>query len=212
MTTTYEAFLPYVLPLVPNCPEPTAVLAIRNACIDFCRGSLLLEQALDPITSIAGVSEYDIDVPTGYKLAQVQQLYFNGNRLARRSLSEVASRYSRDWALLSGTPQAWTQFTPDMVILVPMPSTTTANAITGTIAITPSRDSAGVDDTVFERYVEQIAHGAAARLCNVPNQPFTDPNAALLYTKQFNSDVANVRALVSSGQNRAPLKVLFTRV
>lgn len=211
MSTAYETFLPYVYPLVPNVPEPSAIYAVRNACIDFCRGSLFLQQEIDPITVVAGTAEYEIDTPTGTVLTQVLTLYHSGLRLSKRSLSEITATYTRDWRSMTGTPKMWTQFNPNEVTLILTPDTTLANALTGTMAVVPARTSLSVDSNVFERYVETIARGAAAKLMAIPNEPFTSPDGALLYTRLFNSDVSNARAAVNAGQTRAPLKVRFQR-
>lgn len=211
MSVAYESFLPYVLPLVPNAPEPSAVIAVRNACIDFARGSLLLQQALDPIPTAAGVADYDIDTPSNTVLAHVVTLFYRGQLLPKRSVGEMSARFGRDWQLLTGTPQAYFQTQPGVVTLVYTPDTSVTDALTGLIAVTPSRASSVVDDRFLEVYAEQIAHGAASKLCAIPNQPFTDADAALLYGKLFRADVANARAHASAGQTRAPLVVRFKR-
>jgi len=212
MNVAYEAFLPYVLPLVPHVPEPTAVIAIRNACIDFCRGSLFLEQTMDPISTAAGVADYEIDVPMGTVLTQVVSLYHQALPLVRRSVSELASMYGRDWQDLSGVPKSWVQLNPTEVKLVLTPDKSEANALTGIIAVTPSRSSTTVDEQVFERYVEPIAQGAASKMLGIPGQPFSNPEAALLYGRMFASAIANVRSLVNAGQNRAAMRIRFNKV
>ena len=89
MSVSYDVFLPHVLPYAPNCFEEQARVAIRNACVDFCRETLLLQEDLDPVASVRGVNTYDVDVPSGYVLAQILSLYHLGRRLERKSQLEL---------------------------------------------------------------------------------------------------------------------------
>ena len=212
MSVTYEQFLPYVMPLVPNAPEPTVVFHIRNACIDFCKGSLLLEQEMEAVTTTLGEGTYEIPVPDDTKLAHIIDLFYMNRTLFRRTPAEISARTSRDWMNLMGAVQFYTQFTPNEVTLALAPDRTDVNALTGLIAVIPTRASTTVDDTILERYPEEIAHGAVSKIYAIPNQPFSDPKAALMYGRQFSADIANARSKAAAGQNRAPLHVRPTRI
>ena len=97
MNVKYEVFLPHVLPHVPNCYDNQAVVAIRNACIDYCRDTLVLQQDLDPISVSAGISTYEIDVPTGYNLQQVLGIYYLSRKLEQWT--------GRRWAVIVSNAQ-----------------------------------------------------------------------------------------------------------
>lgn len=208
----YEAFLPHVLPYVPNCLEDQAVIAIRNACIDFCRDTQLLQEDLDPIGAIKGVSTYDVDVPTGYLLTQILALYYVNRRLERKSQFELEKLYTNDWQSLAGTPKVYTQFTPDSFTVALKPAETVRNAFTGRIAFVPTRASTTVQDLVFERYLDDIVHGALARLKATPDQPYSDPKGAMGHDAEFRSGCAAARAFANGGMNRAPMRVRYQRI
>jgi hypothetical protein len=205
----YSVFFPLIAPLLPKVPEPTLELAVKNACIEFCKGTLCWQEQMDPLTVIANEASYEMDTPTGAALTMPVELYFGGNRLFKRTPSEISSKFTRDWQLLRGTPSAYTQFNPNEVMLVLCPESTMANALTGTLAFQPSRASTTVPDFLYEEYAEQIVAGAAARLYAIPNEPFTDQKAALAYARQFRSDIANTRASMSQGLLQAPKRVAF---
>lgn len=212
MSVSYEVFLPHVLPYVPNCFEEQARIAIRNACIDFCRDSLVLQEDLDPIGSIKGTNTYDVDVPTGYVLTQILSLYYVGRRLERKSQLELEKLYTRDWQTLVGTPRAFTQFTPDTFSVAMNPDETVRNAFTGRIAYTPSRASTTVEDVVFERYVDDIVAGALARLMVTPDQPYSDLKMAAVNAAKFKAGAAAARSFVNGGMNHAPMRVRYQRI
>ena len=208
----YSVFLPYVLPHVPNCFEEQALVAIRSACIEYCDGTQLLQQDMDPITTVVGQNTYEVDVPTGYRLGKVLTLYHVGARMERKSELELQKLYTRDWQALIGTPKVFTQFNPDEVVVALKPAESVRNAITGRICIIPSRASTVVDGLLFERHVEAITEGALARLKMTPDQPYTDVPGAMAHAKLFGAATANTRSLVNGGMNHAPLRARFNRI
>lgn len=187
-------------------------MAIRNACVDFCRDTLLLQEDLDPVTAVRGVNTYDVDVPNGYVLAQIISLYHVGRRLERKSQLELERLYTRDWQTLAGTPRVFTQFDTTTFTVALSPSETTPNAFTGRIAFMPSRSSSTVEDVLFERYLDEIAAGALARLMVTPDQPYTDLKAAASNAGRFRAGVSMAKAFVNGGMNHAPMRVRYQRV
>jgi len=203
--------MPYLIPLVPNCSEPAAVQALRNACIDFTKGSMCLQGQLDPMSVAKDVAEYDIDVPKNTRLTQMISLYYLGSLLPRKSLSYIVGATGRDWAALRGPPTMYTQFAPDTVTLIRCPGESIANALTGTYAYVPTRSSTTCDEVMLERYAEAIARGAASKLMQIPNEPFSNLQMAMMYHRQFTADIANELGAINQGQNRASISVHFRR-
>lgn len=212
MSTKYDAFLPHVLPHVPNCFEEQAIVAIRNACIDFCRDTLVLQQDIDPITMVAGIGTYELEVTRGYVPGQVLGLYYLARKLERKSQLELERLYTRNWQSIDGTPQVYTQFNFTEITFAPKPNETVRNAVTGRMSYLPSRSSTEIDDLIFERYLDEIVVGAVARLMATPNQPYTDAEGSNNYARIFSSKVAQARAFVQGGMNHAPMRVRFQRI
>lgn len=212
MTVSYEKFLPHVLPHVNNCFDEQVIIATRNACIDFCRETLIFQQDLDPITVQAGVNTYEVDVPNGYVLGQVLGVYYLTRRLERKSQLELERAFTRNWQSLQGTPQAYTQFNQDEITLVLCPAETHANAITGRFSYLPSRTSTTVDNVLYERYLEDIVAGTLAHLMATPNQPYTDKAASSFYAALFRTAKQNTRSFVAGGMNHAPMRARYNRV
>jgi hypothetical protein len=207
----YSVFYPYLIPLVPHVAEPVAQQAIRDTCVEFCKGSLVWRSAIDPISSYKGEPTYELDVPTGAVLTDIIDLYYDGRHLSPKSVSEIAARFSRDWMQFDGTPSMFTMLNPNEVTLVLKPDLSVSEAITGLLAYAPSRKSTQIIDYVYEKYAEEIARGAAARLMMIPNQQWSEPKMGLGYRKQFVSDIANARAHVNTGEVRAPISVHLRR-
>lgn len=212
-TVSYEAFLPEVMPYVQDVPEVVAVQAIRNACIQFCEETHYLQENLDPITGQVNVGEYDLDAnDSNYKVVEIMQAYYGDQLLIPKAQEELNQIYrTSNWEDLKGNPYYYFRPRASVVRLVTKPIITEQNKLKVKAAIAPKRSSTTVDEEIFERFLEYIAHGARARLYNTPNQPYYDPRTAMEYTKRFNDEMAEVRTRVYKGLTRAAARIEFQR-
>ena len=210
---SYEVFLPEVMPYVHDVPEIVAVQAIRNACIEFCEETHYLQENLDPITGIVGIGEYDLDAnDSNYKVVEIMQAYYGDQLLIPKAQEELNQIYrTSNWEDLKGNPYYYFRPRAAVMRLVTKPIITEANKLKVKVAIAPKRSSTVVDEELFERFLEYIAHGARARLYNTPNQPYYDPKTAMEYTKRFNDEMAEVRTRVYKGLTRAAARIEFQR-
>jgi hypothetical protein len=210
---SYEAFLPEVMPYVQDVPEVVAVQAIRNACIQFCEETHYLQENLDPITGQKNVGEYDLDAnDSNYKVVEIMQAYYGDQLLIPKAQEELNQIYrTSNWEELKGNPYYYFRPRASVIRLVTKPIITEANKLKVKAAIAPKRTSTTVDEELFERFLEYIAHGARARLYNTPNQPYYDPKTAMEYTKRFNDEMAEVRTRVYKGLTRAAARIEFQR-
>jgi len=210
---SYEVFLPEVMPYVHDVPEIVAVQAIRNACIQFCEETHYLQENLDPIAGQENVGEYDLDAnDSNYKVVEIMQAYYGDQLLIPKAQEELNQIYrTSNWEDLKGNPYYYFRPRASVVRLVTKPIITEQNKLKVKAAIAPKRSSTTVDEEIFERFLEYIAHGARARLYNTPNQPYYDPKTAMEYTKRFNDEMAEVRTRVYKGLTRAAARIEFQR-
>jgi hypothetical protein len=213
---SYDAFLRYVLPDVPGCPEISAVAAIRDAAIDFCTKSLVYQETLDPITVIAGVADYDLEPPTGTLVAKVMHLFYQDKELTpvAPDLIRGATFYNSrvEGAQSRGIPSGYSLKDPRSVTLMPVPKDTERNAVTVRVALKPTRSSTTVGDVLFEDYAETIAAGALARLMLTPGKAYTNPQLVAENLAIFSQGVNAARQEHSRGHSRANLRVKMVRV
>lgn len=216
MSTAYDEFLPEVLPFVKDVPEIVAIQAIRNAAIEFCEETRYLQVDNDPVSLQANVSDYDLDADTGYRVIDVVEAWIGDQFLVPKSVEELTKIYrGTDWRSMQGNPYYYFRSRMGTMTLVPQPassSTTTQSYLKCRVAIAPSRSSTTVDDDIYERFLEIICAGARARLYETANQPYYDPQAAMLYRKKFNDEIADVRTRVNKGLSRASVQIEFQRV
>jgi hypothetical protein len=210
---SYEVFLPEVMPYVHDVPEVVAVQAIRNACIEFCSETHYLQENLDSMTGVEGIGDYDLDAnDSNYKVVEIMQAYYGDQLLIPKAQEELNQIYrTSNWEDLKGNPYYYYRPRASVMRLVTKPIITEANKLKVKAAVAPKRSSTTVDEEIFERFLEYIAHGARARLYNTPNQPYYDPKTAMEYTKRFNDEMAEVRTRVYKGLTRAASKIEFQR-
>lgn len=210
---SYEVFLPEVMPYVQDVPEVVAVQAIRNACIQFCEETHYLQESLDPIAGQLDVGEYDLEAnDSNYKVVEIMQAYYGDQLLIPKAQEELNQIYrTSNWEDLKGNPYYYFRPRASVIRLVTKPILTEQNKLKVKAAVAPKRASTTVDEEMFERFLEYIAHGARARLYNTPNQPYYDPKTAMEYTKRFNDEMAEVRTRVYKGLTRASARIEFQR-
>lgn len=196
---TYESFFPYVQPHVPSCPDPSMIIAIRSACIEFCEETNYFNDVVEE-QIVANEPLYELSVPTGYNLSHVIELYANGLRLMKKSPLELKELFNgMDWMTMPGPARYFTQLNTSEVRLCPIPDVD--GELTGRYAYTPTRTSTQVDSTLFDDYVEVIAQGALARLFDQPDQPYSNAARQMMAHAKFQSGIANAKAYVRGGMS-----------
>lgn len=211
-TVLWSDFLPEVIPYVPEVPSFVAENAVRNACIEFCERSRFWQEDLDPTPVVAGMSSYQIDVPTGAKFVEVSEAWLDGNLIIPKTAEELTRIYrGTDWRSMKGAPAYMTRLIPTEVMLVPTPKVS-GSKLRLRASYAPTRASTGVGSMVYEEYLEVIAAGARSRLYSTPKQPYFDQRSAEVYAKVFRMGISEARIRVNRGMTRSATQIEFQRV
>ena len=199
--TAHTAFLDYVLPHVPGCTNEMALLEIKNTIIDFCEKSLVLQVDHDPVTTIAGIMDYELEPPRDFLVTKVMKAWFKGQELTPQSIEEIQTpsvfNQNSGYLVNRGDPRYILQKDARTFSVYPIPNERVTNALTLRVALKPTRSATTIDDLIFEEYAETIGHGAISRLALSPDKPYTDPRlaAARAGLYQAGLNVARERAL-----------------
>lgn len=217
MTTAYTAFLDYVLPHVPGCTNEIALLAIRNTCIDFCEKSMILERDHDPVTIVAGIIDYDLGPPTGYRVVQVKKAWYKTTELTTPSPDEVGrpeiyNKLFKGADVSRSDPNRIIQKDETTFTVYPIPLETVPNSLTMRVALKPTRASSNIEDVIFEDYAEIIGYGALARLQLSPNKPYTNPQGAVAHLGLYQSGLNTARQRATRGHMRGDLQVQLRKI
>lgn len=199
---TLDRFFPYVQPLVPGCPEPLMVQALRNAAISFCSRTDLIQRIFTPDV-VAGQNAFAIDVPNDMQIGRVLAMSYKNHRLLPSTPDDTYSALAIRGTAIgdaqphTGSPRVYFQTTPDSgtFYVYPIPDAPAALAagITLRVSFVPDQDAETVDDTLFTSYCEGIANGALGRLLLMPGQTFSNANASKVFHDKFESAVTIAR-------------------
>jgi hypothetical protein len=195
-----DELLPALLPYTPGCPEPLAVSGLRQAAMAFCEQTRLWRD-----TSTQSVSPHqEVLVPFGAQLRAVISARFDGRKVEAVALSELDRRYPhQDWRELEGSePRYLTQVTGNRLQLVPASS----GELLMTLELLPGFDADELPAFIIDRYSSVLVDGALGYLLQVPGQPFSNPELAIMYERRFQQALDRHAANAVRGQMRSPLR------
>jgi hypothetical protein len=215
--TSYDSFLPRVLIDAYGCPEIVATQAIRDSVIEFCVRSSFIQRDHDPITAVAGISDYDLEPPNGQLVIKIQKCWFTASELSPIAPDYVATPafYNSgipDNAPVVGAPISFTQKTERTFSIYPIPKDTVIGGLTLRISLKPTRASTFCEDSIYEDYAETIAHGALSKLLASPGKAYLNVGAAGMHGTAFNSGINDARQRASRGHVRSGMQVRMRKI
>jgi hypothetical protein len=193
-----SAFFSRLLPNVIGCPEPLAQQALVDSAIEFCSHSLVTMSDLAPVSVVAGVSNYELDLPAQTELAQIMRVWLDGRMLGPVSSYEVKSIES-----FPGMPTYYFGRDIDEILnvrLFPTPDKDVPNGLVVRVATKPARDADQLHSILFERWSDVIVDGALARLFDTPGQSFTNEAKALVLNQKVRAKTAVARTDAMRGR------------
>ncbi len=203
MLTTYQSLVDGGHLDIPGVPEPVAVNAIRKAAIEFCDRGLVWVVSHDPVILSAGESTYPFEPDSGTVVARVEQAWVDGVDITPKTRLDLQNAYT-NWPTITGAPKHYLQENTEEIILFPKPAS--AQTLTMKVALKPSRKSTGVEGWLIEKYLEEIMHGAAWKLLEIPGKPWTDGAAAMYHKGAFDAAITNAQLAAAKGMGKAPLR------
>ena len=204
---SYDKLVPSVVMQAPNCPEFTAVYALRMAAVELCQESHLLMHTMDPIDVIAGEATYDFDVPRDTEAMVVKEVWLEDRPLA--PLGE-SSKNKWPWLRLDSRnvrPAGYTQNGNTSLTLTPVPDKDYLGGLIIRLAIMPTFESTTIDSDLISVWTDTLINGALARLYMIPNQPFTNFELAKVREVQYRQDVVKAKIHANKALTTASLRV-----
>lgn len=196
-----------------TCPAPLIDQSVLQACSEFCRATHAVQE-VSAQTLVAGQVDYDVDVPVGMLLTTVMAVWSNNRPLELVGTDEVRLGLAHVGDIganlaTRGDPTCVFQKVPSGSVLsvYPIPTTTYTNGLLVRAAFEPLGSATQVDDILFDRYGDDIAYGAVARILELPDQPFSNPNAAQRFRRLFDASMDQARAVARTGQVRRTLRL-----
>jgi hypothetical protein len=185
---TYDSLVKEILPYVPGCPDSLVINHLRAATIETCEKSKAYVHDLDPLSTVAGVFEYDFGQPTGTDVHQILWMIHAGNDLDPISPRSLELNFP-DWRNRSSIPRVYLQKSPDIFWVIPVPSGSSTDAIRLSVALKPTRSSNSINTDFSTDYRDAIIYGALYRLLRIPSKDWSDPAAASDYFNLFKAEI-----------------------
>jgi hypothetical protein len=197
------------MPLVPGCPEPLAINAVRNASVDFCCTTLWWQDDYGPISFGPHVEYHDFVPPYGVGIAQIMsaRLVNRGYPLTITSIQEMDNRLW-NWRAATGEPRAIYQDKPGVVRTYPRPEVDTYD-IMFRLALTPLRNAVDIDESVYDSYLTEIAAGALEILLGMESTPWANPGLGGRYGSDFRSALVAAATETNKSYGRQNQRVLM---
>lgn len=179
----------FVAPLVEGAPAPAIEDAILDAAVEFCTRTRLLRAFLDPVTLVPGTFEYELDAPEAdTQIVDVVAAWLPEGPVTSATRPELEERYPDGWAWRQvGSTAEVRHFycrLPGFVQLVPAVTAKAPRALRLEVAYAPTRSARDLHDVLLNRYAEQLANGALARL-HQHKAGYADPGRAGTYQAAF---------------------------
>lgn len=219
MATSWEVYLPEVLPWVPGCPESVALSKIRNSAIQFCERSTIWRADHAAINVAALTHTYDLVSPVlNARIHKVVHAAHDGYPLNEMSEDELDLK----WPKLGGTypnlsdsvaSTPWRKYEadranlytqpggdPTKIRLIGIPNTALVSGLEVKLALKPLPNAEDGDDRLYYDWYQQIAAGALAQLLAVPEE-WADKHRNLFahYSGLFEKGVMDATARAATG-------------
>lgn len=176
---------PGVLPYVPGCPDPMLDQEILGAAIEFFGDSRAWVEWLDPITTSGSTREYDLDMPAGSAVVEINRATCNGSPI------EILSFLAQEKNPATNENERAGIVTSDKVSITLTRSFAPGSRIEIQVALKPSRTAQSLPDVLLDRYADAITSGARYRLMRVPG-PLYNPEGASLASGEYQRHLAKL--------------------
>jgi hypothetical protein len=178
----WDEMLPMVQISAHSAPLNVVEHCLRQAANEFLSKTLALE--VDVYVDLqAGVQDYSVQPPDGYRIQQIRQVLVDGVNMGGLSSPPGGHAGSTNHTHM---PCRSFWFVPPTSILVAFEGTCDSpGGMLVRAAIAPTQDSCFIDRDIYERYGEVISEGALSRILIMPNTAWYNPPSAGIMLRRF---------------------------
>lgn len=188
-TVALDVFFPYIKPKVPGCPDPMVKSAIVTAATDFCTRSQIWHERLAAASVTSGSFPYTVPVSAHAELIRMLTAYAGSTKINPTTYASLDTVY--DWETHTGTPTKYLFDASGRMVVYPLPDT--AVDLRLRIANTVARDATVLEDFLYERWRDEIVHGALAQLTSDPARSWSNAEQYVLHANKFEQGVSKAR-------------------
>lgn len=176
---TWDAWAPSVLPFVPQCSVPMMGQELLMASREFFAFTKDWQEWTDPVASVAGVTQYDIDVPPGAEVVHVDAAQMDSAPIGLLNWRTLGRPVSTASAFIAAAPCG------DLLGFEVSGTPGDGQQIQLLVTCIPSMNSLGIPDALATRHWSALSYGALSRLMMLKDFGFFDPQRAAVYGRAF---------------------------
>ena len=186
---TLEQFYPLILPAVLGCPTPVLDANLILAAREFCQKTSALRYWLDTVTADGTTNTFDHDLTSNQELVRVTRCLYTQDTdygiMSQRDLPRDWETGDSGWLY-----QTLVQFDNGQTYKM-YPAPVAGDTFTLQIAVKPSIAATALDDDLYNKWAEALAHGTKQRLMIMPRQAWSDPTLSQYHGMEFNKALAS---------------------
>lgn len=209
-TVPIARFYPEVKSLTSGALDPFVKEAVLRSLQRFCKEGWAWEADADSIDLLAGVSDYDLELPMGSYAVNLF-VYYRGGRLLPIPLRDLAATESGE-GIRSGAPTGYQRQANASIRLDRVPSVDENNALRVVAFLQPTEDCEEVPDELWHEWREGVVAGAVSFLKAQKGRPWFDPESQTYYQQQHARDVEASRVRVLRRHSDTQLRVHGRRI
>lgn len=176
---TWDAWAPYILPNVSQCPVPVMEQELRMAAREFFAQTKDWQAWTDPTLTRTGQRLYDIEAPYLSEVAHVDAAQMDGRQIALLNWRSLGRPVSQAGAHVGAAP------TSDLLEFELSADPGDGQSVRLQVTCIPSMTAPGLDDALALRHFDALKDGALARLLMLHDYGFYDPQRAGVAAMRF---------------------------
>lgn len=196
---TWDEAADQILVDVPGCEWPMARLKLIESAREFFETSQAWVEVCAPLTTAAGVADYDVLDLREAAVCALGDVYVAGTPITPITPARYKELVQRDAS--RGFPRlaTWMQ---DLLWLHNAPSAT-GDVINASLVLKPSKTAQGLASHLWESYIDALVEGAKYRLFNSPGKPYSNPGAASTAFEFFKKAMEDATIVAEQGRTSA---------
>jgi hypothetical protein len=198
---TLDGFLPFILPEVLDCPDPTVRARLLLVAAEFCRSTLSWTEIQDPVALVNDQADYEIDKPSDAYTYTVRDVTCGNRKLTPLPRKDLLSD---GWSNVQSNEPVYFNAATErgFIRIFPTPANVTDQTLVIRAAYVPTISATTLPDFLGQQYMDVIASGVKAHLMLMPGTSWENPALSAFYKKKFDDGVVNAR--IEEAHDRVP--------
>ena len=191
---------------LPAVPEPVALRFLSDSFKEFCTRTHAWQEELPAVRVRAERTQFELSPDTGTMVAAIKEVRLESGELVPAAPAEL-SRILTTRPSTSAKPLAWFQTRPDIFEVVNASEEDVRLSVLAALTLVQSYTEYDLPEILLSEWGENIAAGAKGRLLVQPNQPWSAPELAPEFRRQFYVAVNQAKARAMTSLGAAQLQV-----